>query len=112
MNTEIQTRDGSPSGAATGSPSSGIDSDSIVASCDCLTKTNEVKYHKPGCKYRLIFERDEARGIAEQAVAGIDKLCAHIRPELPETPLPWNSSENAKEHSTSTADGGSNSKTN
>lgn len=38
-----------------------LESDSIVASCDCLTKTNEVQYHKPGCKYRLICERDDAR---------------------------------------------------
>ena len=38
-----------------------LESDSIVGSCDCLTKTPEVKYHKPGCKYRLISERDEAR---------------------------------------------------
>lgn len=29
---------------------------SMVASCDCLTKTPEVKYHKPGCRYRVIAE--------------------------------------------------------
>jgi chromosome segregation ATPase len=40
-----------------------LESDSIVASCGCLTKTNEVKYHKPGCKYRLVSERDEARSL-------------------------------------------------
>ena len=38
-----------------------LDSDSLVASCDCLTKSPEVMYHKVGCKYRLIRERDEAR---------------------------------------------------
>lgn len=38
-----------------------LESDSIVASCSCMTKTNEAHYHKPGCKYRLITERDEAR---------------------------------------------------
>lgn len=38
-----------------------LESDSIVGSCDCLTKTPEVKYHKPGCKYRILSERDEAR---------------------------------------------------
>jgi hypothetical protein len=38
-----------------------IESDSIVASCECMTKTNEVRLHKPGCKYRLISERDDAR---------------------------------------------------
>jgi hypothetical protein len=38
-----------------------IDTDSIVASCNCDTKTNEVIHHKPGCKYRLISERDDLR---------------------------------------------------
>lgn len=38
-----------------------LESDSIVGSCDCLTKTPELKYHKPGCKYRILTERDEAR---------------------------------------------------
>lgn len=38
-----------------------IDSDSIAGSCQCLAKTNEAKHHAPGCKYRLIVERDEAR---------------------------------------------------
>jgi hypothetical protein len=42
-----------------------LDSDSIVASCDCLTKTDEVKFHRKGCKYRLIQERNSARRIAE-----------------------------------------------
>ena len=37
-----------------------LESDSIVASCDCQVKTNEIAYHKPGCKYRLICERDNA----------------------------------------------------
>lgn len=38
-----------------------LESDSIVGSCDCLTKTPEIRYHKPGCKYRILSERDEAR---------------------------------------------------
>lgn len=38
-----------------------LEDDSIVASCNCLTKTPDVRYHKPGCKYRLISERDDAR---------------------------------------------------
>jgi len=37
------------------------DDDSLIGSCNCLTKTPEVKYHKKGCKYRLIVERNEAR---------------------------------------------------
>lgn len=49
-----------------------LESDSIVGSCDCDTKTPEVKYHKPGCKYRLISERDEAR----EELCWYDKLQA------------------------------------
>ena len=33
------------------------DCDSVVASCNCLTKSPEVQHHKKGCKYRLIMER-------------------------------------------------------
>lgn len=44
---------------------SSLESDSIVASCDCLTKTNEIEYHKPGCKYRLISERDALKAKCE-----------------------------------------------
>ncbi len=43
-----------------------LESDSIIASCGCLTKTDEVRFHKPGCKYRLISERDAARREAEE----------------------------------------------
>jgi len=39
----------------------GLDDDSIVGSCQCMTKTPEIQHHKPGCKYRLICERDECR---------------------------------------------------
>jgi hypothetical protein len=55
-----------------------LESDSLVASCDCLTKTHEVKYHKPGCKYRLISERDEARESKDR----ISKRAEAIRCEL------------------------------
>lgn len=44
-----------------------LESDSIVGSCDCDTKTPELKYHKPGCKYRILTERDEAREQLAQA---------------------------------------------
>lgn len=37
------------------------DSDCIVGSCNCLAKTPDIKFHKKGCKYRLIMERDAAR---------------------------------------------------
>lgn len=36
----------------------------FIGSCDCLTKTPDIKYHKPGCKYRLISERNDARSEA------------------------------------------------
>lgn len=38
-----------------------LDSDSIVASCNCQTKTPEVEHHAIGCKYRLLSERDVLR---------------------------------------------------
>ena len=37
------------------------DDDSIAGSCNCLAKTLEVSFHKKGCRYRLIMERDQAR---------------------------------------------------
>jgi len=43
----------------------GIESDSVVASCNCLTKSPDIQYHKIGCKYRLITERDSFREKAE-----------------------------------------------
>ena len=45
----------------------GIDSDSIVASCDCMVKSPNYLAHRRGCKYRLICERDEARQERDQA---------------------------------------------
>lgn len=33
--------------------------DSLAGSCNCLTKTPEFRFHKKGCKYRLICERNE-----------------------------------------------------
>jgi len=42
------------------------DSDSIVASCNCFTKTHLAEHHKRGCKYRLIVERDAARADKER----------------------------------------------
>jgi len=92
QNVEIQSeRKGvEPSGAAHGSPSSGLDSDSIVASCDCLTKTNEVKYHKPGCKYRLICERDDARSVANELAGRINRAACELvnAPTKVVTPFP------------------------
>jgi len=34
----------------------------IVASCTCLTKTPEAKYHKPDCRYRIIMEETLSGG--------------------------------------------------
>ena len=50
-----------------------LESDSIVSSCNCLTKTNEVKAHKPGCKYRLISERDEALNVVHDICTALRK---------------------------------------
>lgn len=51
-----------------------LDSDSIIAACNCLTKTPDTQFHKAGCKYRLILERDSAK-IAQQALsAEVQKL--------------------------------------
>ena len=38
-----------------------VQSDSIVASCNCMTKTPDAKHHAKGCKYRLICERDDEK---------------------------------------------------
>lgn len=37
------------------------ESDSPVAACDCLTKTPDIQFHRAGCRYRLIEERNSAR---------------------------------------------------
>ena len=42
------------------------ESDSIICSCNCGTKTPEANHHKRGCKYRLIIERDKWADIAAQ----------------------------------------------
>lgn len=44
-----------------------LESDSIENSCNCLERTPEAHLHKPGCKYRLISERDAARRECELA---------------------------------------------
>jgi len=36
-------------------------SDSVVASCNCLTRSPDIQYHAVGCKYRLTSERDELK---------------------------------------------------
>ena len=40
---------------------SAINSDSVIGSCNCLTKSPDFAHHKAGCKYRLIMERDRFR---------------------------------------------------
>ena len=60
-----------------------LDSDSPVAACNCLTMSPALEYHKRGCKYRLILERDEARKLlADESRAAkvlFDKLDARDR---------------------------------
>lgn len=50
-----------------------LEDDSIVASCGCLTKSPEVRFHKPGCKYRLICERDELRKALIEAEVALSR---------------------------------------
>lgn len=61
-----------------------IDDDSIFASCNCLTKTPEVRFHKKGCKYRLICERNELYKqvtACQQAIRlGLGALAFHPEP--------------------------------
>ena len=33
----------------------------IIASCNCVTKTPEVKYHDPLCYYRLLMEKQKCK---------------------------------------------------
>lgn len=58
-----------------------LESDSVVASCDCLTKTPEVKHHKKGCKYRLITERNEARGRIAELEKTVDERVLFLTKE-------------------------------
>lgn len=65
------------------------DSDSIVAACNCLTKSPDIQYHKKGCKYRLITERDALQskltdGYEEMGTADVElkKQAATFSPRL------------------------------
>lgn len=51
------------------------DSDSVVASCNCLMKSPELQYHKRGCKYRLISERDTAQARVRELEAVLQAIC-------------------------------------
>ena len=51
-----------------------VKSDSIVASCNCNTKTPEVKYHAKGCKYRLISERNILLEVLEELMPHPDGM--------------------------------------
>jgi chromosome segregation ATPase len=50
------------------------DSDSIIAACNCDTKTNEIKHHKKGCKYRLICERDGFKSTLTELLEVAERL--------------------------------------
>lgn len=43
-----------------------LESDSEFGSCDCDTKTPDIQYHKAGCKYRLIVQRDSLKADSER----------------------------------------------
>lgn len=56
------------------------DSDSPVGQCSCLTKSPDIRYHKKGCRYRLIMERDRMREALErQALHTPSYLCAEAQ---------------------------------
>lgn len=48
-----------------------LETDSLIGSCSCLTKTTAASSHKIGCRFRLIAERNrirsEARDLADYA---------------------------------------------
>jgi hypothetical protein len=50
-----------------------IESDSIVASCNCVTKSPDIQFHKKGCKYRLIVERDSLTAELASAKAELEE---------------------------------------
>ena len=50
------------------------DDDSHVGACDCLCKTPDIQFHRKGCRYRLISERNEAIARADKAEARIHEL--------------------------------------
>lgn len=56
-----------------------LESDSPVAACNCLTKSPDIQYHKPGCKYRLIAERDQLRETVREQQDTIGKLSAEVQ---------------------------------
>lgn len=64
---------------------SDLDDDSIIASCDCLTKTPAIEHHKKGCKYRLIVERDNARLEIKRLRGALqnwdDNFCWRVSPD-------------------------------
>lgn len=67
-----------------------LESDSTIGSCNCLTKTPEVHFHKPGCKYRIISERDTAVARVTELEAqcaaqrnALSELFAMVRGECP-----------------------------
>lgn len=64
-----------------------LNSDSEVASCYCNTKTPEIKHHKPGCKYRLIVERDEALKERDQLRKVADELAQYLESCAPDVPM-------------------------
>lgn len=49
-------------------------SDSIVASCNCHTKSPDAEMHEAGCKYRLIVERNAARSNLARLIEEAKKL--------------------------------------
>lgn len=72
------------------------DSDSIAGSCNCLTMSPDIRYHKRGCKYRLISERDALRTAVarhrdtfpDEPLDGEEALWAALDAPATRTPVP------------------------
>lgn len=49
-----------------------------VAACNCGTKTSDVKYHKPACKYRVLREAREEITALRSQVATLREALAQL----------------------------------
>lgn len=66
--------------------------DTIIGSCECLTKSPNYLHHQRGCKYRLICERDEAREQRDAARVIAKDACVLLAEnnfEVNYPPMPW-----------------------
>ena len=50
---------------------------SIIGTCECLTKTPDIRYHKKDCRYRIISERNTALALLNQSLNTL-KTCKWV----------------------------------